>query len=199
MRNITVRSRTKPRLTEFRTQDLDQTWGAGHQALRETPQAPRRLLAANLAKSRHLPRMVPARCSSTRHGPRRQLRLERPSRLPGVVAVGYGQSRAQALPCPVSPPSPPWRNAHRMGTCLSTLYRGSRPVNPAGVGSASRAFHRCPGVGSLPAPSPPSPLSRRKRGLTSLQRETFPAPHPARAFLPSPELRHTAGGPDRRR
>ena len=37
MRNITVRSRTKPRLTEFRTQDLDQTWGAGHQALRETP------------------------------------------------------------------------------------------------------------------------------------------------------------------
>ena len=47
--------------------------------------------------------------------------------------------------------------------------------------------------------APPSPLSRRARGLTSLQRETFPAPHPARAFLPLPKLRHTAGGPDRRR
>ena len=194
MRNITVRSRTKPRLTEFRTQDLDQTWGAGRRALRETPQAPCRLLAANLAKSRHPPRMVRARCAPTRHGPGQRLPLERPSRLLGVVAVGYGQSRARPLPRPVSPPSHPWRYAPRMGTCLSTLYRGYRPVNPTGAipqGSfnAVQEWAVCRHV----------PLSRRARGLTSLQREMVPAPHPARAFPPSPELRHTAGGPDRRR
>ena len=76
--------------------------------------------------------------------------------------------------------------------------RQSHMRHPTGASSASRAVHRRPGVGSLPATFP-LPLSRPERGLTSLQREMVPAPHPARAFPPSPELRHTAGGPDRRR